>query len=92
MFIRKRRNRSGSTSVVVVDKSKGRYEELKIFGVSSDEAVISELYHQGKKWIASHIEGRDMFAFAEEQREEKQVTDYLLSNIENILLTVSCGL
>ena len=86
MFIRKRRNRSGSTSVVVVDKSNGRYEELKIFGVSSDEAVISELYHQGKKWIASHIEGRDMFAFAEEQREEKQVTDYLLSNIENILL------
>jgi transposase len=44
------------------------------------------LYYQGKKWIASHTGERDMFAVAEEQREERQVTDYFLNNIENILL------
>jgi transposase len=86
MFIRKKRNRSGSTSVIVVDKSKGRFHEMKTIGVSSDEQTIDELYRQGKKWIAVQRGDRDMFAIAEQQREEKQVTDYLLNNIENILL------
>ena len=86
MFIRKRKNRSGSTSVVVVDKSNGHFRELKTIGVSSDEKTISELYHQGEEWIATQTEGEDMFALFEQQGEEKQVTEYLLNNIENILL------
>jgi hypothetical protein len=86
MYVRKKKNRSGSTSVVVVDKSRGKLRYLKTIGVSSDEKIISELYNQGKKWIAIHTGKRDMFALHEQQREEKQVTDYLLSNIENILL------
>jgi len=86
MFIRKRNNKSGSTSVVVVDKSKGVFREVKTIGVSSDEDTIRELYLQGKKWIASQLGTRDMFALYEQQREEKQVTEYLLNNIENILL------
>ena len=86
MFIRKRNNKSGSTSVVVVDKSKGVFREVKTIGVSSDEDTIRELYRQGKKWIASQLGARDMFALYEQQREEKQVTEYLLNNIENILL------
>jgi len=55
-------------------------------GVSSDETTLSELYRQGKKWIAAQTGMQDMFTQQEQQREEKQVTDYLLSNIENILL------
>ena len=86
MFIRKKKNRSGSTSVVVVDKSRGRFREVKTIGVSSDEKTIYELYKQGKKWISTQSGGRDMFSVAEEQREEKQVTDHFLNNIENILL------
>jgi len=86
MFIRKKKNRSGSTSVIVVDKSKGRFHEMKTIGVSSDEKTIDELYRQGKKWIAVQTGKQDMFAITEQQREEKQVTDYLLNNIENILL------
>ena len=86
MFIRKKKNRSGTTSVVVIDKSGGRFRELKTIGVSSDEQEIVTLYQQGKKWIDLHCGHRDMFCEAEQQREEKQVTDYLLNNIENILL------
>jgi len=41
---------------------------------------------EGKKWIASHTGERDMFVLHAQQQEEKQVTDYWLSNIENILL------
>ncbi|KAA6322673.1 hypothetical protein EZS27_027806, partial [termite gut metagenome] len=36
MFVRKKNNRSGSTSVVVVDKSGRRFRELKTIGVSSN--------------------------------------------------------
>jgi hypothetical protein len=86
MFIRKKKNRSGTTNVVVIDKSGGRFRELKTIGVSSDEQELVALYQQGKKWIYLHCGNRDMFCEAEQQREEKQVTDYLLNNIENILL------
>ena len=86
MFVRKKKNRSGSTSVVVVDKSRGKFRELQTIGVSSDGKAISELYLQGKKWIASRTGERDMFVLYDQQQEEKQATDYLLNNIENILL------
>jgi transposase len=86
MFVRKKKNRSGSTSIVVVDKSRGRFQELKTIGVSSDEKVISELYLQARKWIAARTGVRDIFVVHEQQQEEKQLTDYWLSNIENILL------
>jgi transposase len=86
MFVRKRKNRSGTTSVVVIDKSRGRFRELTTIGVSSDEKRICELCAQGEKWVAARTGERDIFLLDEQQREEKQVTDYLLSNIENILL------
>jgi len=86
MFIRKRKNRSGTTSVVVVDKSRGRFRELITIGVSSEENTICKLCAQGEKWIAAHSGVQDMFLLNERQREEKQVTDHLLDNIENILL------
>jgi len=86
MFIRKKRNRSGTTSVVVVDKSNGQFRELTTIGISSDEVTLSELCNEGKRWIASRAGVQDMFLLDEQQREEKQVTDYLLGNIENILL------
>ena len=68
MYIRKKRNRSGSISVVVVDKSSGRYRELKTIGVSSDEKEIAALCLSGKKWISAHCGNRDMFALAERAR------------------------
>jgi len=86
MYVRKKKNRSGTTSVVIVDKSSGKIRYLATIGISSDEQAISELYVQGKKWIAARTCGQDMFLLDDRQREEKQVTDCLLSNIENILL------
>ena len=81
MYVRKKKNRSVSTNVVVVDKSSGRIRYLKTIGISSDEKVISELYKQGRKWIEIQQGNRDMIAIYEQQHEEKQVTDYLLSKI-----------
>jgi transposase len=86
MHIRKKKNKSGSTSVVVVDKSDGKYKELKTIGVSSDKKKIAELHQSGKQWIRDNYGEPDMFAIYDKQQEEKQVTERLLSNVESILL------
>ena len=86
MYVRKKPNRSGSISIVIVDKSQGKTQYLKTIGVSSDEKTINELYHQGQKWISAYNGERDMFVLQAQKDEERQVIDNLLSNIENILL------
>lgn len=43
MFVHKKKNRSGTTSVVIVEKKKGKFKELKTVGVSSDEQEIKVL-------------------------------------------------
>jgi hypothetical protein len=40
MYVRKKKNRSGSTSVVIVDKGSGNFRHLKTIGISSEEKVI----------------------------------------------------
>ncbi|GAB6013607.1 IS1634 family transposase [Viscerimonas tarda] len=86
MFVRKKKNRSGTTSVVIVAKGNGKTNYVKTIGTSSDESEIERLYQQGKKWLSAYLGERDMFAEHTRQQEEKQVTEALLSNIENILL------
>ena len=86
MFIRKKKNRSGTTSVVVVDKSRGRYQEIKTIGTSSDSSQIDLFYRQGKQWIADHLGEQDLFLNQAKEFEERQVVEYLLDNIEHILL------
>jgi len=86
MFVRKKKNRSGTTSIVVVEKRNGIYREIKTIGTSIDTSEIELLYRQGNKWISSYLGEQDMFESHDKILEEMQVTEYLLSNIENILL------
>jgi hypothetical protein len=86
MYVRKKKNPSGVVSVQIIDKSRGRYKVLRTVGSSSDVSEIEMLYVQGKKWIAARTGKQDMFLLDDLQREEQQVTDCLLGNIENILL------
>jgi transposase len=86
MFVRKKKNRSGSTSIVVAQKHRGKYREIITIGTSSDIQEIESLQLKGKKWISCHIGEQDIFEVHDKAIEERQVTEYLLSNIENILL------
>jgi hypothetical protein len=86
MFVRKKNNRSGSTSVVVVDKRGGKIHCLKTIGVSSDETEIAEFYRRGKKWVSDHSSGKDLFEESARKQEEKQTTERFLSKVENVLL------
>ena len=54
MFVRKKKNRFGSTSVVVVDKSTGIFTELKVIGVGTTDEEVRHLVVQGKDWIAQY--------------------------------------
>lgn len=86
MYVRKKKNRSGTTSVVVVEKRQGVYREIKTIGTSNDASEIESLYQQGKRWISMHLGEKDIFQEHDKAFEEKQVAEYLLSNVENILL------
>ena len=83
MHIRRKRNRSGTTSVVVVDKSDG-YTELKTIGVSSDPAEIRELCIRGKEWI-DEFSGQQPLDFNNAALTERQAAE-LLDSIESVYI------
>jgi transposase len=51
VFVRKKPNNSGITSVQVIDKSSGRYRVVKTIGSSSDEEQINRFVEEGKRYI-----------------------------------------
>src|SRR5690242_3553984 len=86
MFVRKKSNASGVVSVQIIDKSNGVYQVVKTIGSSADPEEVQSLYSQGKRWIETHLGRQDMFQQANQEQEEKQVVEYLLSNIEGVLI------
>jgi hypothetical protein len=46
---RKEKNRSGSISIVVIDKSNGKFREVKTIGTSSDISELEKLYVNGNQ-------------------------------------------
>lgn len=53
MFVRKQRNRSGTITVVVVDKHYGKFREVHNLSTAKTEAEADLLCVEGEKWIAS---------------------------------------
>jgi len=51
MFVRKKRNKTGTISVVVVDKSNGGFKEIKNFGVAPSEEEADVLYSDALAWV-----------------------------------------
>ena len=51
MFVRKKKNRSGTVSIIVADKSSGKFKELKTIGVSSDPEEIAQLESKARRWM-----------------------------------------
>lgn len=86
MFVRRKKNRSGTTSIIVVDKSKGKFTEVIIIGVGETESEIEALCVRAKKWIDKQCCLLDIFEQDAREREEKQVVGHLLSNVEIILI------
>ena len=85
MYVRKKHNRSGTTSVVVVSKASGKYKEIKSFGSSSSEEDIESLCNKAAAWIRS-FGGQQELDFDDRRGKEVEDTKRLLNNIDNILI------
>ncbi|MGI8597926.1 MAG: IS1634 family transposase [Chitinophagaceae bacterium] len=51
MFVRHKKNKTGTISVQVIDKSSGKYKVIHSAGSSADSAVIANLAEQAKNYI-----------------------------------------
>ena len=91
MHVRQKKNRSGSISIVIVDKSSGRYRELHTVGIAKDELEIATLRRKGLEWIRRreveiHPE-LDLYGKERKSREyEMEMTERVVANIDNILI------
>ena len=83
MFIRRRKNKSGSTSVTVVDKSSGKFKELTTIGVSSDPKELDEFERKGRLWIDQRT-GQLSLDFDETEKAMEAVWE-TISRIERTL-------
>lgn len=87
MFVRKKKNRSGTTSVVVVDKHGGKFKELHTVGIASSDEEIEKLCVQGKAWIDSYLGVQELdFDGPKCKDEELRAAETMLGNVESILL------
>ena len=91
MFVRKKANRSGSISVVVVDKSGGKFKEVHKVGVASDASDVEALIALGNKWIREYEERIhptiDFDGEIEKRRlEQSTLIDEYFGRIENVQL------
>lgn len=87
MFIRKKKNKSGTTSIVVVDKHGKKFKELHTVGVAADNDEIEKLCVQGREWINRHL-GILELDFEESDRKNKELesANAMLDNIDSVLL------
>lgn len=62
MFVRRKHNRSGTTSIQVIAKVDGKYRVQKSFGSSRDEGVLAKLEQKARQWSDEHEFGEALFA------------------------------
>ena len=91
MFVKKIHNRSGSISIIVAQKNKGKYAKLATIGIAKNESEVEALMERGRQWIAVHEERvhptLDFDGRAEAARErERREVERVVSSIENVLL------
>ena len=84
MFIRRKPNRSGSFSIQVVDKVRGRYTLVKSFGASKSEEELAALERQAADFISTYG-GQSVLDFERQERmEELADAQRLLESIADI--------
>lgn len=85
MYVRKKHNRSGSTSVVVVSKASGKYKEIKSFGSSTCEDEIDSLCDKAATWIRSFGDQQEL-DFDDRRSKELEDTARVIDNMDSVLI------
>ena len=87
MFVHRKKNRSGTVSVVVVDKHGGKFKELHTVGIGSAPEEVDELCHQGRVWIKNHLGIQELdFGGADRKSNEIEQAKTFLDNVDAVLL------
>lgn len=91
MFIKRKKNRSGTISIVVAEKKSGRYSELATIGIARNEDEVGALVCQGREWIEREQQRRHprLDLFGEERAKceaELHTAEQMLSCISNITI------
>ena len=68
MFVRKKKNKSGSVSVQIIQKVGRRNKLIQTVGSSLDELTIEELFAEAKRLIPS-LQKQQSFNFLNEEDE-----------------------
>ena len=86
MFVRKKKNRTGTISVVVVDKSHG-FKEVKNFGVVRTDEEADFLCMRAREWIHAYG-GQQVIDFGRNtvQDRELQETERAFANIDSVFM------
>ncbi len=85
MFVRKKINRSGTISVVVVSKSHGKFTEVKKFGVAKSEAEADKLFQEAQLWLRTH-DGQQELDFDDRRGKELEETARVVENMDSVLI------
>ena len=84
MFIRRKPNKSGTFSVQVVDKIRGRYTLVKSFGASKSEDELSVMERRAADFISTYG-GQSVLDFKRQERlDERAEADKLFESIADI--------
>lgn len=73
MFVRRKNNKSGTVSITVVDKSRGRYDVVRSFGTVKTAAEADLLENKAREWVREQ-EGDPETLF--DQMDEAQLRAY----------------
>lgn len=86
MFVRKKKNRSGTISVVVVDKRHG-FKEVKSFGVVATDEEADMLCVRASEWIRSYG-GQQLIDFGHDpvQDRELEETERAFANVDSVFM------
>jgi hypothetical protein len=83
----KKKNRSGSTSVVVVEKRAGKFKELRTIGIGHTDEEVEELCRQGRVWIKDHLGILEIdFDGIDRKLAEIDLAEMFFGNVDSILL------
>ena len=61
MFVRKKKNKSGTYSIQVISNHFGKYKVIKSFGASDNNLVIKQLSNKANKFIKEYNSQLDLF-------------------------------
>ena len=78
MFVRKLKNRSGSLSIQVIQKARGKYKVVKTVGCATTQREIEHLSNLAKQEIDKLLLQAKLF-----QSQHDQVVDQVFASLQN---------